>query len=194
MLPQITLHPNLRSFTWSRLLPFRTYVRQQYFIPNAVESCLSQYASQLTRIFECLSESHVLRILELSGWPLLNGYAGLRKMKVLEELYPCHTAQNTPSLRKLVLRFEGRSLAADPSNWPQGLSELQSTNSSSAVLEIWGVKDFGIYIPGEEIGVLSPLVEAIARLVPSIISFYGTGTMTVPAMMSVDLAWFGKLK
>ncbi|KAH8823802.1 hypothetical protein DL96DRAFT_1683004 [Flagelloscypha sp. PMI_526] len=241
-LPEKTLHPNLRSFTWSRVLP--SSALKDYDVPTAVETCLSQYAPQLSRVhldiaprsrlsyllqFDIspltelrlnaalavnpnqlvhhLSKLQYLRILELSGcFPLLNGDSYFRRMEVLEEFYVpvhskafnsqvlCDIAKKTPRLQKLVLSFGGKPLAHDPKLAPHGLRELHTATDSSGSLDGWRVQDFGVHIPGAKTSVIIPLVEAIARPMPSIRSFYGTGTLVVPAMASVDPAWFGKLK
>ncbi|KAH8823803.1 hypothetical protein DL96DRAFT_1615516, partial [Flagelloscypha sp. PMI_526] len=164
-LPQITLHPKLRSFTWSRVLP--SSVLKEYFVPTAVESCLSQYASQLSRVhLDPAPPCRLSYLLKFDTSPLTelrvnvtladqpqrtcspslrtpassNSRAqwmfsfvgrlfGLRRMEVLEELYlPVHSkffnsqvlcdlAKKTPSLRKLVLRFEGKPPGHDTPDW-----------------------------------------------------------------------------
>ncbi|KAH8823852.1 hypothetical protein DL96DRAFT_1713222 [Flagelloscypha sp. PMI_526] len=162
-------------------------------------------------LFDALSHAGVIRILEITG--MSPSYAGahlyyiMKKLPSLREFYcPVHFdtfdvkvlrmfAEKTPNLQKLMLNFhKGYPLQLHSA---EKLADFE-VSYENPPLTGW-IHDFGIAVPSvgvpmEDISVLRPLLDAIAGMVLSIRSFYGTGNMNILDGQVLDRSWFGELK
>ncbi|KAH8806944.1 hypothetical protein DL96DRAFT_1822267, partial [Flagelloscypha sp. PMI_526] len=149
--------------------------------------------TQLLDLFNNLGGALCLEILELDGcYPLTeersqHAISLLPQIPSLKELYlPIGTdifgpdamkqlAQRAPNLVKLVLHMEEPAPKLPALKITKMNSLIPAFESATPFEEAWSLRDLGVMKNGEKISDFGKLVNAVAKIFPSIGSFYGSG-------------------
>ncbi|KAH8831738.1 hypothetical protein DL96DRAFT_845477 [Flagelloscypha sp. PMI_526] len=158
-------------------------------------------------LFAGLAIGCVIRVLELTGYhssflrtqPL---FILLCRMDSLTSLYMpigiasldfnalAIIAAKTPQLRKLVLTLITNSSLSRQIE--RVISESKRpANPKHAALVGWKLQDLGVFSDHVHINEFEELLNAIARVVPSVSSFYGSGCLRIPSEIHED--WGGDI-
>ncbi|KAH8798687.1 hypothetical protein DL96DRAFT_1687985 [Flagelloscypha sp. PMI_526] len=103
-------------------------------------------------------------------------------------------ASKTPNLQQLVIEID-LSNRAEMTYLSEVRDGTINTFMTTQTLQRWSLEDFGVtWKNGDDVVLMKAILRAVKILVPSLYSFYGTGTLDTPLEEDFTGNWFGLWK